>query len=74
MKNPIYEKDGLYTPSCTYDKKLSPGQYFIQVVAKSDTGRTQVAFDNYFDAEGESHVGILTFFVGPDGKITLEGE
>lgn len=74
MKNPIYEKEGLYTPSCTYDKKLSSGQYFIQVVAKSDTGRTQVAFDNYFDAEGESHVGILTFFVGPDGKITLEGE
>ena len=74
MKKIIFEKSGLYTPSCDYSEKLSSGQYFIQVVAKSDTGKTQVAFDNYFDSEGESHVGIMTFFVQPNGTITLEGE
>ena len=72
----VYE-DGLRLPLCRFDS-LEPGQYFIRVRARNESGYEQDCFD-YYSVSGIGKVyGAKSFFVNDDGSITeyvrIEGE
>lgn len=69
MSNPICEVSGLQLPEYVYEGALEPGQYFVQVIAKNESGYTQCAFDNYNSVEYGTQYGVKCFYVLEDGSI-----
>lgn len=52
--------------------QLDPGTYFWRVTATNEDGESQIAFDDYFDAERIQHPGIKYLFFTKDGRILEE--
>lgn len=68
FKNPIVVQTGTAIPTAKFGK-LSPGQYFMRVAAKNESGESQYAFDYYRLERGKIY-GTKCFYVDKDGKIT----
>lgn len=61
-------EDDLEIPTVTIDRALRPGQYFMRVTAKNESGYTQHAFDYYILANGKVY-GVKSFFVNEKGEL-----
>ncbi len=72
FENPIVIEEGLYLPEYSYDGILEPGQYFIRVTAKNESGKEQTAFDYYVTTESQKKYGVFCFYVLQDGSIGVE--
>ena len=73
----LFHEEGLRLPLCRFGS-LEPGQYFIRVRARNESGYEQDCFD-YYSVSGIGKVyGAKSFFVNDDGSITeyveTEGE
>ena len=66
-QDPIYSKSGLRIPEIEIDM-LPPGQYFVEVIATNESGKSQTAFD-YYVVDGSKVFGSKCFYVLPDGTI-----
>ena len=49
-----------------------PGQYFLRVRAKNESGCSQDSFDYYVTAENGKAYGALCFYVNDDGTVMLD--
>lgn len=63
----IAKGENLTIPTAEVDM-LPPGQYFIRVVAKNESGYSQYAFDYYVIEEGKVY-GTKCFYVDKNGNI-----
>lgn len=69
FEEPIIKAENLFVIEYEYDGMLEPGQYFVRVTAKNESGYEQTAFD-YYSAGGSRHIyGVKCFFVLEDGSI-----
>ncbi len=59
-----------YWPSYT-GELLDPGQYFMKVEAVDESGNTTPAFDYYVTDYSSKIYGVICFYVGEDGKISV---
>lgn len=64
---PIEKAAGLALPEFQTDR-LKPGQYFIKVTAKNESGYSQFAFDYYVTDQGKVY-GVKCFYILADGRI-----
>ena len=69
FENPLLKVDNLYVTECTADITLEPGQYFMRIKAKNESGMEQTAFDYYISNRNGRIYGVKSFFVMPDGTI-----
>ena len=66
---PLIKAENLFVIEYEYDGTLEPGQYFMKVTAKNESGYEQTAFD-YYSPRGNVHVyGVKCFYVLEDGSI-----
>lgn len=66
---PLIKAENLFVIEYEYDGTLEPGQYFMRVTAKNESGYEQTAFD-YYSPRGNVHVyGVKCFYVLEDGSI-----
>ena len=69
FEEPVIKAENLFVIEYEYDGMLEPGQYFVRVTAKNESGYEQTAFD-YYSAGGSRHIyGVKCFFVLEDGSI-----
>ncbi len=66
--NLIYEADDLYALNVDVNTQLEPGQYFIRVIAKNESGYEQYAFDRYIGLKGNVY-GVKCFYIQADGSV-----
>ena len=71
MSEVICREEELLLPEYQYQGTLEPGQYFVRIIAKNKSGKTQPAFD-YYVMDSEKQFGILCFYVSEDGKIEVD--
>lgn len=71
MNEVICQEEDLLLPEYQYQGMLEPGQYFVRIIAKNKSGKTQPAFD-YYVMDSEKQFGILCFYVSEDGKIEVD--
>ena len=71
FKNPIVLNADIFVPGYTYEGELEPGQYFIRVKSRNESGEGQVAFDSYASNTGETIYGTRSFYVMQDGSIEV---
>lgn len=65
----IAQEENMRIPHYSFEM-LPPGQYFIQVQAKNESGYIQEAYD-YYSADGIGKIyGTKSFFVNEDGTIS----
>lgn len=69
---PVYEEHDIFLPASTYQGSLEPGQYFIRVKAKNESGLEQTAFDYYMSDTLERIYGAKCFYVLADGSIEVD--
>lgn len=67
FKNPIIKEENLELPEMELGD-LEPGQYFVRVTSKNESGYEQQAFD-YYDVDSDKIYGVKCFYVLPDGTI-----
>lgn len=67
FKNIVYKTANLSIPRAQF-KKPEAGQYFMRVIAKNESGKTQHAFDYYILENGKIY-GTKCFYVDKNGKI-----
>ncbi|MDD2958082.1 MAG: CotH kinase family protein [Lachnospiraceae bacterium] len=63
----LLDQDGIRVNRAETDI-LEPGQYFLRITAKNESGQEQTAFDYYITDAGKQY-GMLCFYVGEDGEI-----
>lgn len=68
FENLILKEDELQIPAMSFST-LEPGQYFMRVTAKNESGKTQHAFDYYSLSRGGKAYGMKCFYVDADGQI-----
>lgn len=68
FSHPVSKQEGLTEPSYS-TATLSTGQYFVKVLAKSETGKTQKAMEYYNTEKKVAAYGVLCFYVKEDGTI-----
>ena len=66
-KEPLYKEEEIVLPEIVLDL-LPPGQYFIRIKAKNESGFMQQAFDSYVTDKGKVY-GTKCFYVLEDGSI-----
>ena len=71
FENPIVLQTGIFVPGYTYKGELEPGQYFVRIKSKNESGEEQLAFDSYVSNDGESIYSTRSFYVMPDGSIEV---
>lgn len=69
FENPVVKAENLYVTEYTTDVLLEPGQYFIKVMARNESGMEQSAFDYYLSNRNGRIYGVKCFYVMPDGSI-----
>ena len=69
FENPVLKVDGLFATEYLYEGKLEPGQYFMRMTAKNESGIEQRAFDYYVASGNQVIHGVKCFFVMPDGSV-----
>lgn len=67
FKNPIVDEKGLFLTELE-TQMLPPGKYFVRIMAYTDDGRSQYAFD-YYVANNEKVFGVKCFYIMEDGRI-----
>lgn len=67
FQNPIIHKENQIIPEIEFGN-LEPGQYFIKVIAKNESGYEQMAFDYYRGENGKVY-GTKCFYVLEDGTM-----
>lgn len=65
--NILVSRENLSIPMARFDM-LPPGQYFMRVEARNESGQTQYAFD-YYRLEAGKVYGTKCFYVDADGNI-----
>ena len=65
----IAQSDNMLLPGYEYKGALEPGQFFVRVQAKNESGKTQYAFDYYVSDGSVKNYGIRCFYVMQDGSI-----
>jgi len=50
---------------------LEPGQYFVRVKSRNESGNEQYAFDSYVSNDGEEIYSTRSFYVMQDGSIEV---
>lgn len=66
--NLVYEET-LTNLTSTTTGPLTPGVYFWQVTATNESGKSQLSYDRYFDADGVVHQGMKYFTITPNGQV-----
>ena len=66
----IYREENIRLPEASFDT-LPPGQYFIRVQAKNESGYVQDCYDYYNHDRGKVY-GCFAFRVDPDGAVIAE--
>lgn len=66
--SPILKLENIQIPSAELGF-LAPGQYFVRVTAKNESGFIQHAFDTYIIENGKVY-GTKCFFINADGTVT----
>lgn len=66
---PVIKAENLFVIEYDYAGVLEPGQYFMRVTAKNESGYEQTAFDYYSSGGDERVYGVKCFFVLEDGSI-----
>ena len=72
-KDPLFSKlvvDGFIVNVTDFEfvSSLKPGEYYWKVIATNPEGKTQLAFDNFFD-KTTTYSGIKHFMLTPDGQV-----
>ncbi len=65
--NPIHKQENIIVPETSFDA-LPPGQYFMRVTSKNQSGYSQYAFDSYVLSTGKIY-GTKCFYVNAAGEI-----
>ncbi len=66
-QNLVYSETNLRIPQIQIDMP-SAGQYFVEVIARNESGKTQTAFD-YYPIDGDKMYGTKCFYVMEDGSV-----
>ena len=66
-QNVVYSETNLRIPQIEIDMP-SAGQYFVEVIARNESGKTQTAFD-YYPIDGDKMYGTKCFYVMEDGLV-----
>ena len=67
--NPIVYEADIFVPGYTYEGNLSPGQYFVRIKSRNESGKEQYAFDSYVSNDDEEIHSTRSFYVMQDGSI-----
>lgn len=59
----------MFATEYLYEGELEPGQYFMRMTAKNESGIEQRAFDYYVASGNQVIHGVKCFFVMPDGSV-----
>lgn len=71
FNHPIVSETDIFIPGYTYEGDLKPGQYFIRIKARNESGEEQFAFDSYVSNSGEEIDSTRSFYVMQDGSIEV---
>lgn len=71
FKNPIVSETEIFVPGYVYEGELEPGQYFVRIKSKNESGQEQLAFDSYVSNDGVDVYSTRSFYVMPDGRIEV---
>lgn len=66
-QNVVYSETNLRIPQIQIDMPPA-GQYFVEVIARNESGKTQTAFD-YYPIDGDKMYGTKCFYVTEDGSV-----
>jgi hypothetical protein len=69
FEKPVLRVEGLFATEYLYEGELEPGQYFMRMTAKNESGIEQRAFDYYVASGNQVIHGVKCFFVMPDGSV-----
>lgn len=72
FENPIVKEEDIFIPGYAYKRTLEPGQYFVRVKAKNESGKEQYAFDYYVSDGSVKNYGIICFYVTEAGTIEVD--
>lgn len=70
FRNCILKKDGLTSVSADIEIP-APGQYFVRIRAKTQSGLSQDAYEYYLTEKGTVVSGTLCFYVLEDGSVAV---
>ena len=71
FKSPIVLETDIFVPGYTFEGELEPGQYFVRVKSRNESGEEQLAFDCYISNDNEYIYGTRSFYVMQDGSIEV---
>lgn len=71
FKNPIVLETDIFVPGYTFEGELEPGQYFVRVKSRNESGEEQLAFDSYVSNAGDEVYSTRSFYVMQDGSIEV---
>ena len=69
FQNVLFEQDGIRIPGVYCDLQLSPGRYYLRVVATNESGYSQDCFDYYTESGYGKRYGCMAFEVLDDGTF-----
>lgn len=70
-ENVVEKQEGLVIPEASF-QMLPPGEYYLKVIARNESGYEQECYDYYSRSDGGGKAyGTVAFTVHGDGEITL---